>query len=138
MSWTEDRIASLTSLWGEGKSASEIATFLGSVTRNAVIGKVHRLGLDGRPSPIKGPMRARVKRADPARTGFLSRTERMCKWPIGDPRLPDFHFCSEHATVGLPYCSEHAALAYQPARRNSHNHGHQPHAHEEHRHAARG
>jgi GcrA cell cycle regulator len=45
----------------------------------------------------------------------------MCKWPIGDPRQPDFHFCSEEAQTGLPYCGEHAAIAYQPARRHNHH-----------------
>ena len=53
MSWTEERVTLLTQLWGNGKSASEIAEIIGDVTRNAVIGKAHRLGLSGRPSPIK-------------------------------------------------------------------------------------
>lgn len=53
MSWTDERINTLTKMWGAGKSASEIAEKLGGVTRNAVIGKAHRLGLSGRPSPIK-------------------------------------------------------------------------------------
>ena len=52
-SWTDQRVASLKKLWQQGKSASEIAESLGGVTRNAVIGKAHRLGLSGRPSPIK-------------------------------------------------------------------------------------
>ena len=123
MAWTEERISSLRTLWGEGKSASEIAACLGQVTRNAVIGKVHRLGLDGRPSPIKGPVKPRTAKPAHGKT-LLGLNDRMCKWPIGDPRQPDFHFCSEHAQTGLPYCSEHAAIAYQPARRNGHgSHG---------------
>lgn len=53
MSWTDDRVEVLKKLWLEGRTASQIASELGGVTRNAVIGKVHRLGLSGRPSPIK-------------------------------------------------------------------------------------
>ena len=82
---------------------------------------MHRLCLDGRPSPIKGPIKPRAKKEAHGKT-FLGLNERMCKWPIGDPRQPDFHFCSEHAQTGLPYCGEHAAIAYQPARRHSHAH----------------
>ena len=53
MSWTEDRIATLTKLWETGATASQIADELGGVSRNAVIGKAHRLGLKSRPSPVK-------------------------------------------------------------------------------------
>ena len=53
MAWTEDRVATLTKLWADGLSASQIAKQLGGVTRNAVIGKVHRLGLSGRAKPTK-------------------------------------------------------------------------------------
>jgi len=107
--WTEERVEQLRQLWSQGKSASEIADTLGDVTRNAVIGKAHRLGLSGRPSPIKKkPTRGAT---------ILSLTERMCKWPVGDPKHPDFHFCGHGALPGLPYCSHHAAQAYQPAKR---------------------
>lgn len=53
MAWTEDRVATLTKLWADGLSASQIAKQLGGVTRNAVIGKVHRLGLSGRAKPSR-------------------------------------------------------------------------------------
>jgi GcrA cell cycle regulator len=53
MEWTEQRIEVLRKLWGQGQTASQIAAILGGITRNAVIGKAHRLGLTGRPSPIK-------------------------------------------------------------------------------------
>jgi GcrA cell cycle regulator len=53
MEWTEQRIDILRKLWGQGQTASQIAGILGGITRNAVIGKAHRLGLTGRPSPIK-------------------------------------------------------------------------------------
>ena len=60
MGWTEERVSELKKLWAEGHSASQIAKRLGSVTRNAVIGKVHRLGLSGRATPsrpVKRPPR---------------------------------------------------------------------------------
>ena len=53
MEWTEERVARLKALWTEGRTASQIAAIIGDITRNAVIGKVHRLGLKGRPSPIR-------------------------------------------------------------------------------------
>jgi GcrA cell cycle regulator len=65
-------------------------------------------------------MKPRKKRENKTKT-LLSRTDRMCKWPIGDPRQPDFHFCQEDSQPGLPYCSDHARVAYQPARRNHHH-----------------
>lgn len=63
MAWTEDRVEILTKLWAEGLSASQIAKRLGGVTRNAVIGKVHRLGLSGRAKPSRPKT---VSRAKPA------------------------------------------------------------------------
>jgi len=109
MGWTDERIEQLRQLWAEGRSASEIAETLGGVTRNAVIGKAHRLGLSGRPSPIK-----RVPRKG---ANILALTERMCKWPVGDPRDNDFHFCGKQTSPGVTYCAEHSALAYQPAKK---------------------
>ena len=53
MSWTEERIEKLTKMWEGGSTASQIADELGGVSRNAVIGKAHRLGLKARPSPVK-------------------------------------------------------------------------------------
>lgn len=107
MSWTDERVQRLKDLWSQGLSASEIADLLGDISRNAVIGKAHRLGLSGRPSPIK-------KKPSRGAT-ILALTERMCKWPVGDPKHQDFHFCGKPSLAGLPYCAEHAALAYQPS-----------------------
>ena len=59
MAWTEDRVELLKTLWAEGLSAAQIANKMGGVTRNAVIGKVHRLGLSGRATPAK-PQRGRI------------------------------------------------------------------------------
>jgi len=171
MSWTDDRIALLKKMWKEGKSAAEIAkTLAKGVTRNAVIGKAHRMGLSGRPSPIKKPTVApkkevavaapkKLQAAAPVApaahklgkklhpapgkgspllrepeevkvfareeippgggVSLLDLTERMCKWPIGDPREDDFVFCGRGIRVGTPYCPDHAAAAYQSSSRRS-------------------
>ena len=162
MSWTDERIATLKKMWKEGKSAAEIAKTLGKgVTRNAVIGKAHRMGLSGRPSPIKksaapkkeaapkktavkatrskkaaAPAAAATTKSAPVKevqdlkvfekdvvppgggVALLDLTERMCKWPIGDPREDDFTFCGLAIRPGTPYCPEHAAMAYQTSSRN--------------------
>lgn len=140
MSWTDDRVELLTKLWTEGKTAAEIAKTLGGVTRNAVIGKAHRLKLSNRVSPIQ----QNKKPAAPANTQNVpaSKAEkkkvkeiieerptgdgiqlmdlgpRMCRWPIGDPREEGFGFCGCKSMSGLPYCEEHAKIAYQAATRN--------------------
>ncbi len=158
MAWTDERVAMLKKLWAEGHSASQIAQQLGGVTRNAVIGKVHRLGLSGRATPSRPVRRPpRLARAKPRldtggtaretavttspaeRTRASERAEilaalpplqlddgktasvltirdSMCKWPIGDPGDPGFAFCGRKADCG-PYCSEHAKIAFQPARK---------------------
>ena len=147
MSWTDERVETLKTLWVEGKTASQIAKELGGVTRNAVIGKVHRLGLSGRPSPIKRktrkaeprkkvvvkkaastdvkeinnvkPMRPATPVVEPLNGGacMLDLKESMCKWPIGDPKSSEFRFCGHKKAEGLPYCEAHAAVAYQAASR---------------------
>lgn len=77
MEWTEQRIETLRKLWGQGQTASQIAAILGGITRNAVIGKAHRLGLTGRPSPIK---REAGSSAAPARRkASAARTERPAR-----------------------------------------------------------
>ncbi|MDP9195903.1 MAG: GcrA family cell cycle regulator [Pseudomonadota bacterium] len=119
MSWTEERIKTLRDLWARGCSASDIARTLGKVSRNAVIGKAHRLGLSGRPSPIRKTKAEKPVVKAPAGNGatILTLNDRMCKWPEGDPREAGFHFCGKASHPGLPYCREHAQMAYQPARR---------------------
>ena len=205
MSWTEERIATLTKMWEGGATASEIATELGGVSRNAVIGKAHRLGLKARPSPVKandkkkaaakkeavpkpaakakvkappvkkakepeapkepearpqqpvpanqsqpmpdkredlpkivsygpggflrqgpGDQQAPIPPAPPRRlvpakpdpsiadkTSLLDLNDRVCRWPMGHPGEPDFHFCGEKVNPGFPYCVEHCGRAYQ-------------------------
>ncbi len=138
MSWTDERVTVLKKLWGEGKTAAEIATTLGGVTRNAVIGKAHRLKLSNRTSPIQpnkkpktpantstppvvAPKKTRSKVMDIPKGQGLSLLElkpNMCRWPSGDPRDDDFGFCGELGAPSMPYCEEHARIAYQAARNN--------------------
>jgi GcrA cell cycle regulator len=145
MSWNGERIELLRALWDEGLSASQIAERLGEgVTRNAVIGKAHRLGLTARPSPVKTPVQevsweksevasqvndssrtaAPVAPPRPAqgrsangngqsRVTLLDLNDKVCKWPIGHPGEPDFHFCGKPSQPSFPYCGEHCAVAYQ-------------------------
>ncbi|HEV2596579.1 MAG TPA: GcrA family cell cycle regulator [Sphingomicrobium sp.] len=195
MSWTEERIERLKKMWHDGATASQIADELGGVSRNAVIGKAHRLGLEQRPSPVKpgeekeakkpapiaaapktvpkpepvrpvaaapvasasqaapappptprsapemqyrsigpggfirqgpGEQQAPIPPAPPRRlvpakpspevadkTSLLELNDRICKWPMGHPGEPDFHFCGEQANPGFPYCVQHCGVAYQ-------------------------
>jgi len=209
MSWTDERIEKLTKMWEGGATASQIADELGGVSRNAVIGKAHRLGLKARPSPVKAnekPARAapapkappkpeaapapeapvasappppppaaepppasaepavealvdddgadeapkanqprvvsvgpggflrqgpgdqqqpippapprRLVPAKPSpeiadKTSILDLNDRICRWPVGHPGEPDFHFCGEKVNPGFPYCVEHCGRAFQ-------------------------
>ena len=197
MSWTDERIDRLKELWSKGMTASQIADELGGVSRNAVIGKAHRLGLQSRPSPVKpnepepkakaavakpkaeepkpeaapqpkpapqtaapaaaapavqpqpaapqspqprivsvgpggflrqgpGDQQAPIPPAPPRRlvpakpsaevadkTSLLDLNEKICKWPMGHPGEPDFHFCGAPANPGFPYCVQHCGVAYQ-------------------------
>ncbi len=149
MGWTDERVEMLKKLWLDGLSASQIAKQLGGVTRNAVIGKVHRLGLSGRaapsqparpvfkaprpPRPAQAPAPRRVEAPqqvaapapvfyveEPGSATVLTLGAHMCKWPIGDPATDNFTFCGRRSGDG-PYCNEHARMAYQPqqARKRS-------------------
>ncbi len=193
MSWTDERIETLKKMWDSGLTATQIAEELGGVSRNAVIGKAHRLGLPARPSPVKpneakaaaasapaeprpapapsapraaapppepraaasadaepaapkpdttpamrsvgpggflrqnpGEQSAPIQPAPPRRlvparpsdaiagkTSLLDLNDRICKWPIGHPGEPDFHFCGDKVNPGFPYCVEHCGHAYQ-------------------------
>jgi GcrA cell cycle regulator len=142
--WTEPRVERLTTLWRSGLSAAQIARTLGGVTRNAVIGKLHRLGLAGRATP-QSPRPIRAARAPVRPTRARQRSQRplpirvheanaplqevvdsvgaldlatlsahACRWPIGDPRATGFGFCGDRANAG-PYCEAHRRRAYRPA-----------------------
>jgi GcrA cell cycle regulator len=99
--WTAERIARLTELWEEGVTTAEIGRRIG-LTKNAVIGKVHRIGLAPRV----------VKETPPPRRNVCDFTGPVCMWPIGHPDDQDFHFCGGHPIAGKPYCTAHAAVAY--------------------------
>lgn len=132
MSWTDERVALLKKLWVEGKTAAEIAKELGGVTRNAVIGKAHRLKLSNRVSPIqqnkkpaapKPVLEKKIKRPleqdnNREKVSLVDLGANACRWPIGDPREENFGFCGDRKMSGLPYCGEHAKVAYQAATRN--------------------
>lgn len=136
MSWTDERVTLLKKLWCEGKTAAEIAKELGDVTRNAVIGKAHRLKLSNRVSPIqqnKKPVvvsgKAQpvlIERKAPKEVSLqdnrqgvplLDLKAQECRWPLGDPRDKNFGFCGHASVAGFPYCAEHARSAYQAQNR---------------------
>jgi GcrA cell cycle regulator len=139
MNWTQERVETLKKLWAQGLSASLIASCMGGVTRNAVIGKVCRLRLPQRKSrecykPQRKPLwRERtVTRApksvptfipvaepipahsDVARVDFEGLEPHHCRWPVGEPGKPGFGFCGHSRAEGLPYCAGHAQRAYVP------------------------
>ncbi len=103
--WTSERTEQLVALWKEGIPTSQMGRRLG-VTKNAVVGKAHRLGLPKRQSPI--PSKARdtgIVKLDGLGAG-------MCCWPEGEPGKPEFHFCGKPAVANKPYCADHCARAY--------------------------
>ena len=136
MDWSEERTATLKKLWLEGLSASQVARQLGGVSRSAVIGKVHRLGLAGRAGPARAERpRSSISHKSVVRIAapepviveedpitlddgnfatVLTINDRMCRWPIGDPSENEFHFCGRKPKSGSPYCEAHARKAYQP------------------------
>ncbi len=154
IAWNEERTAECVKLWKEGLSANQIANRLGGVSRNAVIGKIHRLGLSGRANPPRPKsVRARRERkaandkppkfkttgnaafralfngganepyTPPVEELVIPLAERRyiatleageCRWGIGDPKHADFHFCGKRQHPGLPYCTHHARIAFQP------------------------
>lgn len=137
--WLEERIMILKQRWVEGASAGVIAKELG-VSRNAVIGKVHRLGLEarkkhpvgGRPVSTHKRVRKPILKLIPPpiadelipidqRRHFLELTPKCCRWPIGDPHSGfwdgDLFFCGAEAVEGKPYCAPHAWRAVMHDRR---------------------
>ncbi len=103
--WTPTRISILIALWNEGLTTSVIGVRLG-VTKNAVVGKVHRLGLPKRGSPIRQkPRPAQIISLEALRPG-------MCSWPEGEPGKEDFRFCGDPVTPEKPYCPHHCERAY--------------------------
>jgi GcrA cell cycle regulator len=131
MTWTDERISDLVRLWDAGHTASHIGKAIG-VSKNAVIGKAHRLKLPPRPSPIRQsavprapkpvppPAPKRIAKVRPRpifRAARAAGNGAACLWPIGDPSTADFHFCGAEAVAGKPYCDEHCARAYVTRQR---------------------
>ena len=140
MSWTEDKIAKLKELWGKGNTASQIAEIIGGVSRNAVIGKAHRLNLSAKIktrtatssesfensnsdkiNKIKKSRRSKFKSLiiekdfEPENPKTLEQLdENSCKWPIGHPDEKDFYFCGRSSLKDFSYCKLHLLYAYQP------------------------
>ena len=140
MSWTEEKVQKLRQLWTKGHTASEIAGILGETTRNAVIGKAHRLDLETR-APSKVSSRSEKKEINTSQAklrGSVSRkskfnsilldknfepenptllenlTDQTCKWPSGHPDEDNFYFCGRKPVDAFPYCKLHILYAYQP------------------------
>ena len=139
MSWTSEKVEKLKDLWSKGHTASQIAKMLGDTTRNAVIGKAHRLDLEARaPSKQSAAPRTRDNKQIKRTTAPTSRkakfqsilldknfepenpksledlTESTCKWPIGHPNEEKFYFCGRKPEGDFPYCKLHVLYAFQP------------------------
>ena len=140
MSWNEEKVAKLKELWGKGNTASQIAEIIGGLSRNAIIGKAHRLNLSAkiktRNSPknlnqinysdrkIDNPSRSRTskfksliidKDFEPENPKQLEELdENSCKWPIGHPDEKSFYFCGRSSLKDFSYCKLHLLYAYQP------------------------
>jgi len=140
MSWTPEREEKLKELWKKGKTASEIAALLGETTRNAVIGKAHRLNLEARAvskrsSPNVNIKNDNISRAKTQKLGRKARfkallldkdfeqenpkkleelTDETCRWPIGHPYEEKFYFCGRKSLEKFPYCKLHVLYAFQP------------------------
>ncbi len=140
MSWTDEKVAKLKELWGKGNTASQIAEIIGGISRNAVIGKAHRLNLSAK---IKtrtatsnqnfensvGEKNIKIKRGRKSKFRSLiiekdfepenpkqleELDENSCKWPIGHPNEKSFYFCGRTSLKDFSYCKLHLLYAYQP------------------------
>jgi GcrA cell cycle regulator len=139
MSWTNEKVEKLKELWSKGHTASQIAEMLGETTRNAVIGKAHRLDLEARaPSKQSATPKSRDNRQIKRTAAPTSRkakfqsilldknfepenpksledlTESTCKWPVGHPNEEKFYFCGRKPEGEFPYCKLHVLYAFQP------------------------
>ena len=140
MSWNDDNVARLKELWDQGLPTAQIGKLLG-FTKNAVVGKAHRIGLERRPSPIRrtvvkpdrkkarSPVMPTLKFENttieerlytpqittfkPAiKNIFTTNVKRGCEWPEGHPDESEFHFCNKKRFEDKPYCLDHCAIAY--------------------------
>ncbi len=140
MPWNDENVTKLRELWSQGLPTAQIGKLLG-FTKNAVVGKAHRIGLERRPSPIRRtavkPDRKKARSPVMPQLNFESKQEsdniqnretlsfkpvvrnlfspsvkRGCEWPMGHPDEPEFHFCDKERFEDKPYCLDHCAVAY--------------------------
>lgn len=140
MPWNDINVARLKELWDQGLPTSQIGKLLG-FTKNAVVGKAHRIGLERRPSPIRRmavkPDRKKARSPTMPKLNFENNEDQSekylngsskfqpriknlfstnkkngCEWPIGHPEEPDFHFCRKEKFADKSYCFEHCTVAY--------------------------
>ena len=140
MSWTDEKVAKLKELWGKGNTASQIAEIIGGISRNAVIGKAHRLNLSAKIKTravtknknfenslnnqnikhrkIRGNRFKSLiieKNFEPEQPKQLEELDdNSCKWPIGHPDEDSFYFCGRSSLKDFSYCKLHLLYAYQP------------------------
>ena len=140
MSWTEEKVAKLKELWGKGSTASQIAEIIGGISRNAVIGKAHRLNLSAKIKTRAAASSQNFDSSSEEKNNRIKRTrkskfksliiekdfepenpkqleeldEKSCKWPIGHPDEENFYFCGRSSLKDFSYCKLHLLYAYQP------------------------
>ena len=142
MSWNEEKVAKLKELWGKGKTASQIAEIIGGISRNAVIGKAHRLNLSAKIKTrissnnnytnIQDELKIKSKKGKKSKFKSLiiekdfepenpkqleELDENSCKWPIGHPNEDSFYFCGRTSLKDFSYCKLHLLYAFQPKNR---------------------
>ena len=143
MSWNDEKVAKLKELWGKGSTASQIAEIIGGISRNAVIGKAHRLNLSSKiktrsvssnqnfqnNAEVNDPKQRQGRKnkfksliiekdfepENPKKLEELD--EASCKWPIGHPEEQSFYFCGRSSLKDFSYCRLHLLYAYQPKGR---------------------
>ncbi len=140
MSWTEEKVTKLKELWGKGNTASQIAEIIGGISRNAVIGKAHRLNLSAKiktrtassnhnfeNSLVEKNVKIRRGRKSKFKSLIIEKDfepenpkqleqldDNSCKWPIGHPNEKSFYFCGRSSLKDFSYCKLHLLYAYQP------------------------
>ena len=143
MSWNEEKVEKLKELWGKGSTASQIAGIIGGISRNAVIGKAHRLNLSSKIKTRNASLSQNFdnvseENSSKQRKGRKSKfqsliiekdfepenpkkleelDESSCKWPVGHPEEKSFYFCGRSSLKDFSYCKLHLLYAYQPKGR---------------------